>query len=206
KNAFEVATQVLNDRAATYGVEDPNVREWLKGQDLVFDICSSGGKFPNEAGPDAPDWLKKDRDYQIAAANFYALKFDEAVRRFENIADDDDSVWKETADYLIGRTLVRQASLIKDEKVNKEIYERAEEHLEGVARRSGKFGAAAEQLNGLIRYRSRPKERVNELAGMLMRSGNDNIRQDLIDYTWLLDKFEMQVIEQVRERKAEEER
>ena len=206
KNAFEVATSVLKDRAATYGVEDPSVREWLKGQDRVFDICSSGGTYPAEAGPDAPTWLKKDRAYQIAAAHFYALNFGEAVERFKQIAADDESVWRETADYLIGRTLVRQASLNKDEKVNKEIYERAEQHLEAVSRRSGKFGPAAEQLIGLIKYRSRPKERVSDLANVLMRSGNDNIRQDLIDYTWLLDKFASEVIDQVQKRKAEEER
>ena len=206
KNAFEVATQVLNERAATHGVENPNVREWLKGQDRVFDICSSGNTYPDEARPDAPVWLKKDRAYQIAAAHFYSLNFDEAVKRFEAIAADDESVWRETADYLIGRTLVRQASLVKDAVANKKIYERAEQHLEGVIRRSGKFGPAAEQLIGLIKYRSRPKERVNELANILMRSGNENIRQDLIDYTWLLDKFEAEVIEQVKEKKAEEER
>ena len=205
-NAFEVATQVLNDRSATYGVDDPNVREWLKGQDRVFDICSSGGVYPTEAGADTPTWFKKDRAYQIAAAHFYALDFGGALDRFEGIARDNESPWQETSDYLIGRTLVRQASLLKDEKANKDIYARAEEHLEAVARRSGKFGSAAEQLIALIKYRSRPKERVNELAGVLLTSNDPNLKQDLIDYTWLLDKFEAQVLEQIRERRAEEER
>ena len=206
RNAFEVAVQILNDRAASHGAEDPNVREWLRGQDQVFEICSSGSTFPREAGPDAPAWLQKDRDYQLAAAHFYALNFDEAIKRFEQIASDNESSWRETADYLVGRTLVRQASLSKNEKTSQEIYGRAELHLESVVRRSGRYGRAANQLIGLIKYRSRPKERLHELANTLLMSGNDNLRQDLIDYTWLLDKFEGEVIDQIQKQKAEEER
>lgn len=78
KNAFEVALQTLKDRAASYGVEDKNVREWLEAQDTVFENCSRGAHIPTELDAGSVTWLRKDRDYQIAAAHFYSLKFDEA--------------------------------------------------------------------------------------------------------------------------------
>src|SRR5688572_15888312 len=114
-NAFDVAVETLNARAGTHGFADRNVQEWARGQDKVFEICSSGTELPPEPAVDAPAWLKKDRQYQIAAAHFYSLNFDEARRRFEEISNDSDSVWQQTADYLVGRTLVRHASLVEGE-------------------------------------------------------------------------------------------
>jgi hypothetical protein len=34
--------------------------------------------MPAEAAANAPDWLKNDRDYQIASAHFYAMHYDQA--------------------------------------------------------------------------------------------------------------------------------
>src|SRR6266480_1826581 len=73
KNAFEVATATLKERVASYGTEDRNVRDWMVAQDAVFQNCSGGAKIPDEIGTQGPPWLRKDRDYQIAAAEFYSL-------------------------------------------------------------------------------------------------------------------------------------
>ncbi len=205
KNAFEVASQTLNDRASTYGADDLDVRDWLAAQDRVFDICSSGTTLPPELGVEAPLWLKKDRDYQIGAAHFYSLDFEEALHRFKQIAEDGESPWQDIADYLVGRTLVRQGSLTKNEARSRVVYEQAEQHLESLVRKGGKLSRAAEELLGLIKYRIRPEERVAELAKTLAyTSSNDNLRQDLIDYSWLIDKFEGQVLNEIRDRKAKE--
>jgi hypothetical protein len=67
-NAFEVATATLKDRVSSYGSNDRNVREWMAAQDVVFENCSGGAKTPDAAGSASPLWLRKDRDYQIAAA------------------------------------------------------------------------------------------------------------------------------------------
>ena len=90
-NAFEVATQTLKERSATYGADDKSVGTWLEAQDAVFDNCSGEPQIPVQLGAESPQWLRKDRDYQIAAAYFYSLKFDEARARFERIAADADS-------------------------------------------------------------------------------------------------------------------
>ena len=201
KNAFEVATATLKKRVAEYGAEDRYVREWLAAQDLVFQNCQTGAAIPPNLGPESPGWLRKDRDYQIGAALLYSLNFDEARTQFARIASDPESTWQETADYLVGRTLVRQASLSKDENRKRELIEKAEQHLVILAARHGKFGKPAEKLIGLIRYRARPDERIRELANTLANDfGNENLQQDLIDYAWLFDRIEDRVM------KAEEKR
>ena len=45
-NAFEVAAKTLRERVHSHGSDDRYVREWLQGQDRVFDICSSGSERP----------------------------------------------------------------------------------------------------------------------------------------------------------------
>lgn len=200
-NAFEVATETLKDRVARYGSEDANVQEWLNGQDTVFHNCSSGSVLPAAVGAERPTWLRKDRDYQIAAAHFYSLKFEEARAAFRRIAEDAESDWQQTADYLVGRTMVRQASLESDESIKRRQYESAEAYLINLLGRAVKFREATERFLGLIKYRLRPEERVRELAQVLaQQSGNDNLRQDLIDYVWLLDKFDKQVQDAEAER------
>ena len=203
KNAFETAVETLSDRTGSYGLEDPNVRDWVKAQDQVFENCASGKRTPDAVPSGSPQWLIKDRDYQLAAASFYSLDYEDAKRRFAAIAADIESSWAETADYLVARTLIRQASLSKASEKSAQLYDEAETHLQRFNSRSGKFSASAEGLMGLIKYRRHPKERVSELAKQLTY-GSGNFRQDLIDYTWLLDKFENEVLTQEERRKAAE--
>lgn len=206
KNAFETATETLGDRIAKNGPSDLNVVDWTRAQDQVFENCSSGKRTPDEAPPGAPDWLQKDRAYQRAAAEFYSLDYESAKKHFAEIAQDSESPWAETADYLVARTLIRQASLSKDAVKTAQYYEDADRHLQKFASRSGKFSASAERLLGLIAYRLRPKERVSELAKKIAVYGaGDNFRQDVIDYTWLMDKFESEILNAEEKRKREEE-
>ena len=80
------------------------------GQDDVFENCSQGKQAPVDLPPGAPDWLQKDHEYQLAAAEFYSLDYETAKKHFAQIAQDTESPWAETADYLVARTLIRQAS------------------------------------------------------------------------------------------------
>jgi len=203
KNAFETAAETLADRSSAYGSTDQNVQNWVKGQDDVFKNCTSGKQAPEPAPVGAPVWLQKDRAYQIAAASFYSLDYTDAKRRFAEIAQDTESPWRETADYLVARTLIRQASLSKSPESAAPFYEEAETHLQKFV--SGKFAASADRLMGLIKYRLHPKERTAELAKSLtFFGGNENFRQDVIDYNWLLDKFENEVLSAEEKRKEAE--
>jgi hypothetical protein len=205
KNAFEVATETLKERTGSYGADDPGVLAWLAAQDTVFQNCGGGGSVPIELGAESPDWLRKDRDYQIGAALLYSLRFDEARARFERIAADNESPWQETADYLVARTLVRQASFAKDEARQRQLYEQAEVQLQRLLVTGGKFANASKQLLGLIKYRCHPEARAGELGRTLeTQNGNDNLQQDLIDYVWLLGKFEAQIWKEETQRKETE--
>ena len=204
KNAFETAAQILNDRIASHGSSDGYVKDWITAQDKVFENCASGKQTPDGLNESMPEWLRKDRAYQLAAADFYSLDYDSAKKRFAEIAQDFDSPWQETAEYLVGRTLVRQASLIKDKAKANLLLIEAEQNLSAIAGKGGKFSDSANGMLGLIKYRLRPQERVRELAQNIATQGSSNFRQDLIDYNWLLDKFEKETLETEEKRKKEE--
>jgi BON domain len=207
QNAFETATATLADRASAHGPSDAAVRDWLNAQDAVFANCSTGKRIPAEAPPGSPDWLQRDREYQKAAAEFYALDYADAKRRFAEIAQDSESPWRDTADYLVARTLIRQASLARSGPAAEPLYQEAEQRLGKFTTGNGPFAASAKRMDGLIQYRLHPKDRVGELARILAnQSGNDNFKQDVIDYTWLLDKFENEALVAEANRKAIEEK
>ncbi len=195
KNAFETAEKTLSDRIASHGSDNKDVKDWVKAQDKVFENCASGKSTPDAPNEAMIEWLQKDRAYQVAAAEFYSLDYDSAKRHFAEIAQDYKSPWQETAEYLVGRTLIRQASLIKDKTKTELIYTEAEQNLSNVAAKGGKFSDSADKMLGLIKYRLRPKERIRELAQTLATQGDPNFRQDLIDYNWLMDKFEKEALE-----------
>ena len=82
-------------------------------------------------------------------------------------------------------------------------YTEAEQQLQIVASGRGKYGESAEKLIGLVKYRLRPQERVRELAQDLsFQTGGKDLRQNLIDYSWLLDKFEKEGLEAEDKRKT----
>lgn len=203
KNAFEVAVSTLKARVASYGADDRNVHEWMRGQDQVFQNCSgSSPVIPVELNQAVPQWLRKDRDYQIAAALFYSMQFDEAVARFAKIAGDAESGWQATADYLVARTRVRYASLTEDQEKRSNLYAAAEEHLQKLTAGNNQFREASRKLLGLVKFRIRPQERLAELAEIVSRPGASlDVRQDLIDYVWLVDKFEAEVLKAEHDRR-----
>jgi hypothetical protein len=206
RNAFETASETLADRMASHGgPSDPGVVDWVQAQDAVFSNCSVGKQTPLDPPAGASDWLVKDRAYQKAAAKFYSLDYREAKQAFADIAHDFDSPWRETADYLVARTLIRQASLTHNKKQADDLYDEAQMQLERNVSPSGKFGASADRLLGLIAYRRRPRERVVELGRKLsLRGSNDNFRQDVIDYNWLLDRFANEALLAEQNRKEQE--
>ncbi len=197
--AFENAAKTLEDRLAKYGINEI-VKEWLKGQDAVFSNCGGASNILESLGENSPDWLRKDRQYQIAAMQFYAGDFAAAREKFEKIAADESSVWKSAAKFVAARTFIRQASFIKDSedesakvqavKDKKELLQKAADKLQNILADNSmnEFHKSAFRLLGLVKYRMIPQERQKELADLLGRSTEDqNIYNDLTDYTLLLD-------------------
>ena len=202
KFAFETAVETLNQRVTEHGADDANVKNWIAAQDAVFANCNSSSAALPEIDNSQPEWLRKDRAYQSAAADFYALRFDDAKRKFAHIAADNDSTWQATADYLIGRTLTREASVTKNEQRQRQIYDEAETQLQIVVAKSSKYADAARKLLNLIHFRTQPEQRARELVNELSYTSDAGaLRQNLVDYSWLLDKFEKDALNAEEARK-----
>lgn len=196
KDAFDNAIKTLNALIAKFGADAPGVVSWVAAQDQVFSNCGEGQQIPATA---EHPLLRADRDYQIAAANFYSTNFDEATKRFDAIANDNSSPWQSTAPYLAARSLVRKASLASAE--NKEApLSQAEQRLIKILanNKSADTQKASSRLLDLVRLRLRPAERLHELAKRLVTKSDASLKQDLWDYTILLDGF----LERSAEEKA----
>jgi hypothetical protein len=71
------------------------VKDWARAQAAVFRNCGDGDLVLPDAAPEwADDLLRADRDYQTAAAHFYAMRYEEAAQRFRAIASDSRSPWR----------------------------------------------------------------------------------------------------------------
>jgi len=209
--AFDTATKTLERRIAKFGTTDA-LKEWIRGQDAVFSNCGDDGKTPEEVVEGSPNWLKKDRQYQIAASLFYASKNAEARTRFQEIAKDNTSVWNKVARFVVARTYIRQASFSdisasknateKEKRTQiktniakrNDLLKKAESLLRDIFadKSMAEFHNSAQRLIGLIKYRSSPTDRQKELSSRLTeKKENFNIYNDLTDYIWLLDQPEM---------------
>jgi tetratricopeptide (TPR) repeat protein len=191
KDAFETAVSTLNERIKKYGADHSALRNWIEGQDQVFANCAEGQHLPAPAPATADALEKDDRAYQIAAANFYAGNFDEARKAFDRIAADASSPWQTAARYLVARTLIRKASLGPDD-MKAESLSQAETTLKAILadKKLVTSRAASSRLLDLVRLRLHPSERLHELAhALLVKTPNNSLRQDLWDYTSLLDSL-----------------
>jgi hypothetical protein len=196
-DAFKSATNTLEARIAEYG-NNENIKEWLKGQDAVFSNCSGAAGLPQILDESFPEWLRRDREYQIAAAQFYMSDFPAAREQFEKIAADEKSVWRSAAKFVAARTFIRQSSFVTgaadDDDAAKaqrnELLQKAAERLQNILSDSSmnEFHASALRLLGLVKYRMIPDDRRRELAALLTNSAqNQNIYNDLTDFDWLMD-------------------
>ena len=111
EDAFRTAIRTLEARHASFGAESPALKSWAEAQRRVFSQCDGmHPRMPEAAGPKLPELIRKDRDYQMAAAHFYALHTEEAVRRFRAISEDQGSPWRTISRYLVVRVLRRSSN------------------------------------------------------------------------------------------------
>lgn len=191
KNSFETAADTLEARGKEWGIKSASLKIWIEAQDQVFANCSEGKHVPDPLPADADPSGRADRQYQIAAANFYAANLDQALAAFQAIAADRSSPWRASAPYLIARTFLRKASLGSDEQKVPSLTA-AEKQLNEIAGNEELKSSHenARRLLNLVRLRLHPKDVVHELAVSLAgKNGDPNLKQDLWDYTVLLDQF-----------------
>jgi hypothetical protein len=191
QDAFENAATTLAARIQKFGADSAAVKEWVEAQDQVFANCSEGQHIPAALPADVDALRRADRQYQIAAANFYAGNFVEATALFESIAADANSPWRSTAPYLAARTSIRKASLGPEETTPAALKDSEERLTKILGDPELKAShASATRLLGLVRLRLHPEERMHELAlSLASKTEQPNLKQDLWDYTVLLDGF-----------------
>ena len=198
-DAFRTAALTLASRAKTWGEKSPELADWLKGEDAVFSNCRGGDPvMPTEAPVDSPALLRADRAYQLAAAEFYAAKFDDAHKNFAAISQDSASPWRGIARYLVARCLIRKSFLSRPgagdfeplstfdpvpmQQAEVTLRSLLNEDLPGVSKH-----AIQNQLD-LVRLRLEPMERVHELAAVLAGPKPDpEYDQHLKDLTLFLN-------------------
>jgi hypothetical protein len=191
KDSFAMAAIVLKDHIAEYGAESPALRSWVDAQDQVYSNCSSGSSIPDPLPAGAGPQERTDRAYQIASAYFYSANFDEAKTRFEQITADTESSWQMIARYMVARTLIRKASLGAPEQKQESLRAAESQLAKMLADKSFvELHPSITRLANLVRLRLHPQERLHELARVLTdKKQNDNLKQDLWDYTTLLDQY-----------------
>jgi hypothetical protein len=191
KDSFETAADTLEARTKQWGADSTSLKTWVEAQDQVFANCSEGKRVPEAISADADALVRADRQYQIAAANFYGGDFDQALAGFQTIAADRSSPWHNSAPYLVARTFLRKASLGPDEQKAASLTESEKQLNEILASEELKQSHEnAQRLLSLVRLRLRPKEVVHLLAISLTgKEANPSLKQELWDYTVLLDQF-----------------
>jgi len=167
EDAFRRAEEKLAELKRQFGDTHAGVKSWLQAQDTVFSNCEGGEKIPQAIEPGQPTALARERQYQIAAANFYAMKYDIAELQFRGLGDS----------YLVARCLIRRGTI---GPLNRQDLQNAERELR-------KLGDPP--LLGFIASKLRPEEHRIELAKRLNDPKQEAaFAQSLTDYTWLLDR------------------
>jgi hypothetical protein len=193
--AFKNAISTLKERVEKYSASSSAVRDWIAAQDQVFSNC--GGKtqlIPAEL--DSKDsLLRADRAYQIAAAQFYGRRFDEAAASFDALAKDSSSPWSSISSYLAVRALIRKANLATSEyhKFDVATMKAAQQRLEQILQNPATAAVhePARRLLEYVRFRTEPAKRVAELEQLMLKADpGPEFRQHFWDYVLLVTQGE----------------
>jgi len=194
-DAFLTAAQTAATLVKTFGAGSEAVRDWVQGQDMVFENC--GGRA-SESGPQIPQplgvqnaILRMERDYQVGAAYFYSGNWQTAAQQFQQIAGDHESPWRIWAPYLVARCYLRQATLGSNGENRFDVHDmtEAEQRLQAILKDPAleKVHPAAQRLLNYVEGRLHPDQRLYEVAQQLSgRASVDDFSQDLTDFDWLM--------------------
>jgi hypothetical protein len=180
EDAYRTAVHTLENRRGRFGAGSAAFKSWLAAQDVVFSNCD-GEKLaiPTDPSPELPLLIRQDRQYQIAAALFYADHYPEALAHFRAIAADPSSPWSGLSNYLVARTLYR---MDKDQEVKREAT-----RIIADASLSA-FHGMTWNLMERAGLHERDQNYFTDLARLLSARGQDDgFREELWNYTDIYD-------------------
>ncbi|HYL60989.1 MAG TPA: hypothetical protein VE077_00080 [Candidatus Methylomirabilis sp.] len=196
-DAYETAVRTLAARSRQFGEKSAAVQGWLQAQLAVFQNCGSPtgetpAVLPETAPASLPEQIRNDRDYQIAAAYFYAGKWEEAENRFQAIATDSSSSWRAIAALVTARCDIRKGTLGTDDPDQRNHdFAVADARLRRIIADPtlASVRAGAESLRGYVEFRIQPQQRAVELSDLLERGGSPStFMQNLDDYSQLMQE------------------
>jgi hypothetical protein len=189
EGAFDNAATTLSKRIAKWGAANPLVAEWVRAQDQVFQNCAAGPVIP-EALNSGDSLMVADRNYQIAAAKFYAEQLSEAESGFDGIGSDKSSPWSAIAPYLAARACIRQGTIGGNLDKLEEAAKRLRAILNDPAQKQ--LHVSAQGLLDFVRARLEPEQRLVELGNQLMQPGPlTELRQVIEDYRTIWYRMEI---------------
>ncbi|MHC1727814.1 MAG: hypothetical protein AB9866_17725 [Syntrophobacteraceae bacterium] len=207
-DSFRTATKTLGERSRQFGADSVEVLQWLEAQNKVFDNCSGKENLPAPPEQGFHPLIARDRAYQIASAHFYLLDLDKAKEMFEAIGNDSESPWRRVAPYLVGRVMLRKATLAGpgeggESEVETQKSEAEEHRIKGLLAEAEKqftsvledsaaadLHPSARGLLQLVRSKLLPVESRSRLAEAIMSPAPElGIDKAAADYTVLLDRF-----------------
>lgn len=189
KDSFRTARKTLERVQGLPGVAAGDVAAWALAQDQVFGHCLMGveGSHPPAPLPaTAPAVLRAERDYQIAAAQFYGGDYPAAAASFARIAADPASPWASWGTYLEARAHLRHATLVNkpDElKAARPLLERVLTQAQDPEMRKN-----ARALLGFVQIRLEPGPRMRQLAADLQKD-HEGYLNDLRDYLFAIARL-----------------
>jgi hypothetical protein len=180
-DAFLTAKGTLETLVRDFGPSDPQVRNWLDAQDLVFANCGHGTVMPDPSTAQMSPLFRAHHEYQVAAAYFYAARYDQAATAFQKISNDSASPWHTLAPYLVARAYVRARKLAEaDNQISAILADPAESSIR----------SAALALRDYIRRQSDPGAQMLSLSKRLMDPNANQLGHDLSDFTFIYDHLE----------------
>jgi hypothetical protein len=190
-DAFVAARRTLSARIDRFGSTSPAVIDWARAQTTVFENCRTGLTVPASLPATADPLVRADREYQIAAAYFYAMFYEEATTRFRRIGNDASSPWRPYGRYLAARATIRLATTTDgDPTRTQERLRAARAELTGVL---GDSSAAAlhRSARGLIDFIDAKLDPVGRLHALSKTLATSTAVDDqaLVDYERLMDRL-----------------
>ena len=188
-DAYATAAKTGRARVDKYGAGSPEARDWVRAQDAVLANCSGTALVLPDPAPAGADALTRaDRAYQIASAHFYAMQFDEAARRFAQIASDTASPWRPYGRYLAGRARLRQATIPETLDREKLLGARTEFQAALADREAAFLHESAKGLLRLIAVQTDPAQLLRELSGSIA-TGDTVSAEQLNEYQFVMNKL-----------------
>ncbi len=190
EDAFRTAIHTLDARRSRFGAASRALRSWLDAQDRVFANCEGGPPaIPPPASADLPPLIRADRDYQVAAAHFYAHDYPPALDLFRRIGQDNASPWSAISRYLVVRTLLRMTD--DQTPVSDQVNARLQAEAQSILGDPKLLSIHGMTWNLVARagIRARDQSYFRELARLLSSRGQDNgLREELWNYTGMYDR------------------